>query len=169
MADTPRPSMPSSFKGINHLKLPCHSLKKTHDFYTRIFPFTPLPQYNHYTPTHALFATMITHAPSNLIVEIRYSPTEASAQKGWDPITWGVGTRKDLEEWGEWLDKENVKRSPVLMGIKSWVMACKDPDGRIVRLFVEDEEHEWTDHPDRDEYWLGSVQGDPEVDAADFV
>jgi hypothetical protein len=31
-------------------------------------------------------------------------------------------------------------------------MGCEDPDGRIVRLYVEDETHEWTDHPDVDEY-----------------
>lgn len=34
-------------------------------------------------------------------------------------------------------------------------MACEDPDGRIVRLYVEDEEHEWTDHPDKDEICRG--------------
>ena len=165
MANATKPTMPSSFKGINHLKLPCHSLKKTYDFYTTIFPFKPLPQYNHYTPKHKLFAMMFTYEPSKLIIEVRYSPTEATAQKGWDPITWGVGTRKDLEEWGNWLDASNVKRSPVLMGIKGWVMGCEDPDGRIVRLYVEDEEHEWTDHPDKDEYWLGSVHGDPEMES----
>lgn len=37
--------------------------------------------------------------------------------------------------------------------------------GGIVRLYVEDEEHEWTDHPDKDEYWLGSVHGDPEMES----
>lgn len=42
-------------------------------------------------------------------------------------------------------------------------MAAEDPDRRIIRLYVQDEEHEWTDHPDRDPYWLGTVQGDPAV------
>ena len=77
-----------------------------------------------------------------------------------------MGRRKDLEEWGEWLDACKVKTSPILTGIKGWVTGCKDPDGRIVRLYVEDEEHEWTDHPDKDEYWLGSPQGDPEVESS---
>lgn len=76
-------------------------------------------------------------------------------------MTWGVGNRNDLEEWATWLDANNVKRSKIFVGIKGWVMACEDPDGKIVRLYVEDEEHEWTDHPDKDEYWLGSIQGDP--------
>lgn len=153
--------MPSSFKGINHLKLPCQSINVTHDFYVNVFPFTPLPQYDHFTPNHELFAKMFTHAATQLIVEVRYCPNEAAAQKGWDPITYGVGTRKDLEDWAEWLDAYEVKRSRIFTGIKGWLMACEDPDRRIVRLYVEDEEHEWTDHPDVDAYWLGAVRGDP--------
>ena len=43
-------------------------------------------------------------------------------------------------------------------------MGCEDPDGRIVRLDVEDEEHEWTDHPSQDAYWLGEVHGDPSAE-----
>ncbi|KAK9415857.1 putative Glyoxalase/fosfomycin resistance/dioxygenase domain-containing protein [Seiridium unicorne] len=104
---------------------------------------------------------MLQHEPTNLIVELRYVPPQAKAQKGWDPITWGVGTRKNLEEWAAWLDGHGVQSSKVLTGIKGWVMACEDQDGRIVRLYVEDEEHEWTDQPDKDEYWLGTVEPNP--------
>lgn len=106
---------------------------------------------------------MFMHEPSKLIVEIRYEPSQAAAQKGWDPVTYGVGTRKDLEKWGRLLDSKDVRRSRIFAGIKGWVMACEDPDGKIVRLYVEDEEHEWTDHPDQDEYWLGKIQADPTV------
>jgi hypothetical protein len=38
-------------------------------------------------------------------------PEQAAAQKGWDPITWGVGRRQDLEQWAEWLDVNGVKHS----------------------------------------------------------
>jgi hypothetical protein len=41
-------------------------------------------------------------------------------------------------------------------------MACEDPDGKNVRLYV-DEEHEWSDHPDKDEYWLGNLVADPKA------
>lgn len=157
---------PQSFNGINHLKLPVHSLQKTRDFYTKVFPFVHLPKYDHFTPNHELFACMVMHEPTKLIVEFRYYPEQAEAQRGWDPITWGVGSRRDLEEWGQWFDAHGVKHSPILVGIKGWVMGCEDPDGKIVRLYVEDEEHEWTDHPDQDEYWLGFVKGDPGTKAS---
>lgn len=155
------PRMPQSFNGINHLKLPVHSLRATLHFYTTVFPFTPAPHYDHFTPEHKLFAQMFIHEPTNLIVEARYNPSQADAQRGWDPITWGVGTRKDLEEWAAWFDLHGVVHSKIFTGIKGWVMGCEDPDGRIVRIYVEDEEHEWTDHPDRDEKWLGTVVADP--------
>lgn len=107
---------------------------------------------------------MVSHTPPGgrpLILELRYSPAQALAQKGWDPITWGVGSRADLEAWGLWFDEKKVRRSRVFTGVKGWVMGAEDPDGRIVRLYVEDEEHEWTDEPDVDLYWLGVVEADP--------
>lgn len=160
-SETQTPVMPSSFNGIHHLKLPCASIRKTHDFYTEIFPFVALPQYNHYTPEHKLFALMFMHPSTKLIVEARYDPAQAKVQKGWDPISWAVGSRKDLEKWGEWLDAHEVRRSRIFIGVKGWVMGCEDPDGRIVRLYVDDEEHGLTDHPDEDEYWLGRIEADP--------
>ncbi|KAI9232459.1 MAG: hypothetical protein BYD32DRAFT_400366 [Podila humilis] len=158
---TSKPTAPSSFKGIHHLKLASSSIQKTHDFYTKVFPFTPLPAHDHFTPDHKVFAKIISHPLTNLLVEIRYDPTRAASQKGWDPVTWAVGTRKDLEEWIQWLDSWNIKHSRILLGVKAWVLACEDPDGRHVRLYVTDEEHEWTDHPDQDPYWLGDIQADP--------
>lgn len=130
------PTVPRSFNGINHLKLPCKSIRKTHDFYTQIFPFRPFLQYNHYTLDYKLFALMFMHPSTKPIIEVRYVPSQAEAQKGWDPITFGVGTRSDLEAWSQWLDANGVCHSPIFTGVKGWVMGCEDPNGRIVRLYV---------------------------------
>ena len=109
-------AMAASFHGVNHLKLPCFSINKKHDFYPKILPFTPLPQYDHFTPDHKLFAKMCEHAPTKLIIETRYVPSQAAAQKGWDPITYGVSTRKDLDRWVEWFESKSVKYSRILFG-----------------------------------------------------
>ncbi|KAF7973458.1 hypothetical protein HWV62_15044 [Athelia sp. TMB] len=149
------PAMPASFLGINHLKLPANDIIATRDFYVSHFPFTYLPQYDHFTPEHTLFAVMIMHEPTKLIVEIRHHPAQAAAQRGWDPVTWGVDTRSDLEDWARWLGARGVTHSRVFTGIKGWVLGAEDPDGKIVRIYCN-EEHEWTDHPDQDAYWLGN-------------
>jgi hypothetical protein len=117
-APSSKATMPDSFNAINHLKLPCFSIQRTHEFYTKIFPFIPIPQYNHLTPQHELFAKMIQHEPSQLIIEVRYVPAQAKAQKGWDPITFGVGTKKDLEQWGKWFNANGVKHSRIFASIK---------------------------------------------------
>ena len=127
-------------------------------FYTNVLPLVHIPQFNHYTPEHKLFAVMCQHPSTKLLVEIRNAPEQATRQKSWDPITWGVSTKKDLEDWAAWLDRCDVKRSKVLTASKGWVLACEDPDGKIVRFYC-DEEHEWTDHPDQDGYWLGKPVG----------
>jgi catechol 2,3-dioxygenase-like lactoylglutathione lyase family enzyme len=149
--------MPSSFLGINHLKIPVFDLEATKTFYSTVLPLKYVPKYDHFTPAHELFAIMLTHEATNLIVEFRHDPVNAEAQKGWDPVTWETETRQDLEDWGEWFEKCGIKHSKVFTGIKGWVIAAEDPDGKIVRLYCN-EEHEWTDHPDKDEYWLGSVK-----------
>jgi hypothetical protein len=78
MAESATPSsMPASFLGVNHLKIPVFNLQKSLDFYTNILPFKHEVKYNHYTPEHQLFAVMIVHEPTSLIVELRYAPEHA--------------------------------------------------------------------------------------------
>ncbi|KAK8073670.1 hypothetical protein PG994_004569 [Apiospora phragmitis] len=129
----PATSMPPSILGLNHLKLASRNPHATQSFYTTVFPFTPLPHYDH----HLADGT-------------------AAAQVGWDPVTWGVNARADLEAWSRWLDAQNVEHSRVLRGVKGWVLCARDPDGKIVRLYTE-EEHEWS-LPEEDEVWLGSLE-----------
>lgn len=67
-------SMPSSFNGINHLKLPCYDILKTCEFYTTVFPFKRIKKYDHFTPDHELFAVMVAYEPDNLIFEFCHVP-----------------------------------------------------------------------------------------------
>lgn len=144
--------------GINHLKLPATDIRKTLDFYIKIMGCEYLPQYDHYNKENELFAVMfkVKHNSDNIIVEVRRSPDHAKAQAGWDSITFGVRTRADLEAWKGWFESNGVKCSRVFRGLKGWVSCALDPDGKIVRLYC-DEEHEWdTENFDEDSFWLGS-------------
>lgn len=122
-----------------------------------------MPQFDRrLTPQREFFVKVFKHEQSNVLIEVRHAPAQARAQEGWDPISYGVGTKADLEKWEKWFDANDVRHSPIYTGFKTWVMSCEDPDGRFVRLFVEDEEHEWTENPSRDRYWLGGVEADPD-------
>ena len=141
--------------GINHIKLAASDILRTKEFYGNIIGLNHLPHYDHRNKQGELFALMhsMTHVSTTLLFEIRHNEAQAQAQKGWDPITWGVGTKKDLEEWKQWFEKNEVECSRVFTGIKGWVLCALDPDGKIVRLYC-DEEHEWTTEFDTDEFWL---------------
>lgn len=145
--------------GINHLKLPATDIAQTKDFYCDVMGCESLPHYDHYDKQGQLFAVMfqLSHQnDSKVIVEVRKSPAHARAQAGWDPITFGVETRADLESWKAWFEMKGVKCSRVFRGLKGWVSCALDPDGKIVRLYCN-EEHEWdSKNFDEDEFWLGS-------------
>ena len=107
---------------------------------------------------------------------------EALKNRRFDPVTWGVNTKTDLESWAEWLDGKGVKRSRLLKGAVGWLIvfevrfsqaeyrskdgiekasrrrkadSSQDPDGRFLRLYTY-ETHEMTADVDEDAYWLGS-------------
>jgi catechol-2,3-dioxygenase len=157
-----KPPAHLSLQAIHHIKLPSKDIIATQSFYTKILGFTALPQYNHYTADKKLFAVLFQHPTTKVILEARYAPELAEEEKKWDPITWAVNTREDLQAWGRWFDENNVKRSSILKGLKSWLMVAEDPDGKFVRLYVTGEEHS-TGQPDVDEYWLPKIVADPKA------
>lgn len=98
------PTKPTSFNGIHHFKLPASDIRKTEAFYIQIFPFESCPELDHYTPDNKLFTLLLTYKPAGRMLGIRHNPEQAKIQKGWDPVTWRVDSRRDLEEWCAWFD-----------------------------------------------------------------
>lgn len=80
---------------------------------------------------------------NGIIIEIRQNSQTAFAEKGFDPITWGVPDIKILEHWGKWFDAHGIKHSKVLRALLGWTMVVEDPDGRFVKLYTTQETHEW--------------------------
>lgn len=150
-----RPSVPNS---IHHIKLPATDISKTRDFYVHIVGLEYIPKYDHRTKDGHLFAFLLRlpgDSVSNTMIEIRYNPAPAEAQKGWDPITYGVRTKNDVDEWKMFLDSKDVTCSRVFTALQAWVLCALDTDGKIVRLYTE-ETHEWNTDFDHDSFWLGN-------------
>ncbi len=144
---------PPPLLGVHHLKLAAHDIQMTCAFYTDVFSFTPLPQLDHRDRQGKLYGTVL-QLPGEgkrLMVEVRHHPAHAAAQAGWDPVTWRVAKRADLDEWATALDARQIEHSRVLKGALGWVLAVRDPDGRFVRLYT-DETHEWTADIDEGEW-----------------
>lgn len=176
MSTTSSSTPPSaSFLGVHHFKFAATDIDRTVAFYTTHLPFTHLPHLDHKKPASApgpapastsqtttiggqskdtiTYAKILQHSPSSAILEIRHAPQRAIQDRGWNPITWAVRGRADLQDWHAYFVGVGVKCSRVLKGVKGWVLCAEDPDGRHVRLYTL-EEHEMTSEVDRDEYWL---------------
>ncbi|KAJ7137510.1 Glyoxalase/Bleomycin resistance protein/Dihydroxybiphenyl dioxygenase [Mycena crocata] len=156
MFSTSVPTKAPPILGIDHLKLPTASLPAKLAFYTDILSFTHLEHFDHRRPNSGeLFGVILQHTPTDLLVELRLNPAQATTQCGWDAITWSVGTRDDLETWRKWLTSKDVGCSKVLKGFKGWCLVAEDPDGAMVRWYCK-ETHAWDENVDKDERWLPS-------------
>ena len=148
------------FTGINHIELAATDILKTKEFYCDILGLEYLPQYDHRAKDSELFAVMLqiqhltsTGSTTPILVEIRHNPEQAQAQQGWDPLTIGMKTKRDLEDCKAWYESKGIMCSRVFTGLKAWVLCALDPDGKIARTYCE-EEHEWTTDFDHDDFWL---------------
>ena len=142
--------------GINHIKLPATDILRTSEFYCQVIGTRYLPHFDHRNKDGDLFAVMLSMPHtlhSSIMIEIRHNEAQAQAQRGWDPITFGVRTKQDLEDWKLWFERSGVQCSRIFTGLKAWVLCALDPDGKIVRLYC-DEEHPWTTDFNVDEFWL---------------
>ncbi|OQO09836.1 hypothetical protein B0A48_04188 [Cryoendolithus antarcticus] len=139
--------------GLDHIKLASSNIVTTSAFYVDILGFTRIPEFDHRTPSGDLFAVICKHPSIPTMLEIRLNAEQATRHQTWDPVTWSVETRADLEKWATWLALKDVKCSKVLTALRSWVLVAEDPDGRFVR-FMTKETHEWTTETSKDAYWL---------------
>lgn len=151
---------PTTLYGIHHFKLAVNSIEKTKDFYINIIGLEYFQQYDHRQYDHRnkegeLFAIILglNHRANPLNIELRRNPEQAQKQQRWDPVTWGVATKADLDGWKEWFVQQGVKCSKVFTGMQGWVLCALDPDEKFVRIYC-DETHEWTSDVDVDEFWL---------------
>ena len=112
--------------GVNHLKLAAKDVKTTQVFYTDVVGLEYIPEFDHKTAQGELFAVMlkIPHNDTEILVEVRHNQDQAEKQQGWDPITWGVRRKKDLDTWRVWFEERDVKCSKVFTGLKGWVLCA---------------------------------------------
>jgi catechol 2,3-dioxygenase-like lactoylglutathione lyase family enzyme len=142
----------ASFLGLHHIKFPSANWAETVKFYTTHFPFKRIPEFDHKRPDGTVFAVILVHEESKLNIEIRDDPEVADKSAGWDPVTYSVQSKTDLDKWHDYFEDQGIKHSPVFIGHLGWLLACEDPAGRQIRLYSLDT-HPWVDDIPTDDYW----------------
>ncbi|KAK3619466.1 hypothetical protein LTR56_016255 [Elasticomyces elasticus] len=143
--------------GIHHLKFAVADLDLSMAWYERVLGAQHVPSLDHFCASGNRFAAICFLADwGRVYVELRQARNEAHKARGWDPVTFSVEKRVDLEAWTAWLTRWGTLHSQVLTGVRGWLLIFEDPDGRRLRLYTK-QGHGGAETPSRDEFWMGEL------------
>jgi hypothetical protein len=59
----------------------------------------------------------------------------AEGCRGFDPVSFAVDDRPDVEAWAAHLDRLDIRHSPVIEASVGWLLVFDDPDGLQLHLY----------------------------------
>jgi catechol 2,3-dioxygenase-like lactoylglutathione lyase family enzyme len=122
--------------GIHHLKFPVRDLDAGQSFYERAFGARRIGAFDHRTIDGAIYAIILEIEHLGTYLELRLNLDAAKAQERFDPVTFAVRMRADLEAWCTHLDAAGIAHSPILTGVAGYLLVFDDPDGLRLRLYT---------------------------------
>lgn len=140
-------------QGVHHLKFPVTNLERSLAFYERALGGSRKAAWDHHHKDGTRYAMILEVPGLGAYLELRLDPTQAGAQRGFDPLTIAVQDRAALAAWSRHLDDAGIEHSPVLAAIQAWLVVFVDPDGRRLRLYTL-ETHGPELPPDEDSPWI---------------
>jgi len=143
--------------GIHHVKIPVTDLVRSLRWYRRVFGLRPTVEFRDDDGVVRGLAGEVPGLAPTLLT-LRVNPAAAEGSRGFDPVSFGVRTRDDLEAWASHLDGLEVKHSPLIEASLGWLLVFDDPDGISLHLYTWAEHG--VDHSDRPGY--GTTIADPE-------
>jgi catechol 2,3-dioxygenase-like lactoylglutathione lyase family enzyme len=125
--------------GLHHLKIPVSDLEISVAWYEQVFGARHRSEYDHRDRNGILYAAMLDIPGLGVLTELRLAPKAAKAVAGYDPVTYGVADRAELDRWMAHLDACNVYHSPVISGYIGYLVIFADPDGLRLRFYTNPE------------------------------
>lgn len=121
--------------GVHHVKIPVTDLARSLDWYRRVFGLRPTIEFREADGVVRGFAGEIPGLDPT-VVGLRVNPAAAEGNRGFDPVSFAVRTRDDLEAWALHLDSLDVKHSPLIEASLGWLLVFDDPDGLTLHLYT---------------------------------
>ena len=125
--------------GIHHVKIPVTDLARSLHWYHQVFGLRPTMEFR---DADGVVRGFVGEIPglSPALATFRVNPAAVEGNRGFDPVSFAVRTRDDLETWARHLDSLDVKHSPVIEASAGWLLVFDDPDGLTLHLYT------WAEH-----------------------
>ena len=121
--------------GIHHVKIPVTDLQRSLDWYGRVFGFeTTMDFPEEDGVVRGVAGTM--PGLGETMVAFRVNPEAAHGCRGFEPVSFAVDDRPDIERWAAHLDAQGVEHSPVIEASIGWLLVFDDPDGLTLHLYT---------------------------------
>lgn len=115
--------------GVHHLKFAVSNLDVSIAWYERVMGARRIPSLDHVRADGSRFAAVCEMTDWNrTYLELRQHEVQAQKDRGWDPVTLSVRGRQDLLDWITWLDRWGTTHSPLLVGVRGWLLVFEVSD-----------------------------------------
>ncbi|SEC62165.1 Catechol 2,3-dioxygenase [Streptomyces sp. 3213] len=121
--------------GIHHVKLPVTDLDRSRDWYGRVLGFKVTHEFP--DAEDGVVRGVAGEVPGlgDSMLCLRVNSQAAQGCRGFDPVSFAVRDRADVEAWAAHLDTLGVPHSPVIEASIGWLLVFNDPDGLDLHLY----------------------------------
>lgn len=120
--------------GIHHVKMPVTDLDRSRDWYGRVLGFKVTYEFQDEDGVVRGVAGEVPGLGDSMLC-LRVNSQAAHGCQGFDPVSFAVRDRADVEAWAAHLDTLGVPHSPVIEASIGWLLVFNDPDGLDLHLY----------------------------------
>lgn len=120
--------------GFHHLKIPVTDVARSLDFYERVFGIKVTLSFS---DDDGVLRGLVGELPNlgGTLLALRDNPELAKALSGFDPISFAVQTKADVEEWAAYLDQLGIPHKPIAEAAIGYILIFNDPDGLELHIY----------------------------------
>ncbi|WP_405866519.1 VOC family protein [Streptomyces sp. NBC_01515] len=120
--------------GIHHVKMPVTDLDRSRDWYGRVLGFKVTHEFPDADGVVRGVAGEVPGLGDSMLC-LRVNSQAAQGCQGFDPVSFAVRDKADVEAWAAHLDTLGVPHSPVIEASIGWLLVFNDPDGLDLHLY----------------------------------
>jgi len=120
--------------GIHHVKLAVSDIQRSVAWYERVFGFKVTMEFK---DDEGIVRGSVGQLPGldRTLLAFRENKELAAAITGFDPVSFAVADRPDVEAWVAHLDEQGVENSGLRIAAIGYIVFFHDPDGLKLHVY----------------------------------